>query len=308
MSFDQKSLEERLNVVRELLTDGRFPQAVPAILLNTEILAGQSGISLPPDFYRLMRRAQHAVHMKASRTPKHLWQDWAYSMTGSKSKAMVAALEDFDKGREYPDFGEFLRPFVKKKEPHINVQRYGLELDTHVCTNSGNNNGFGNVYCEAVFNFCLTYDFRLIAWAGFEPRDKCVFIKQIQGTKGAGEPLGAVNFSAALVSWAVEWASQNKVPSVGVRSVDNIGYAKETYELIKSNSFYPAWVQSFDDAKGLNPEQEQNIREKIRAAYPQRPLQPGLTPRQGFLRYDKTARRLGFERMADRNYLLRLSA
>ena len=298
----EEKVQEELEFVREAIKERRF--AVAHQLLGRAVnLSYEGGIAIAPDFYRLKRELSRIIDGIGN--VKEFFHELAANMVGTDSGGLVRTLaiglNEFQNGKVDKNFGTvFLVNFVKlgKSMHEEELRKYELELDTQLCGYDGSN-GFHSVFYEAPFNFCLTYDAQLIAHIGFNPWPRKLFIQQIQGIMGAAKQLGDVKWPLALVSHALEFARHHKIPSVGVVSVDNIDYARETYDVIREANLYPDQVKTFDDAKKMSLLEEQRIRE---AAFKLDYFR-GLMPAHGFFLYDITARRLGFQRAPDGNYV-----
>jgi hypothetical protein len=108
--------------------------------------------------------------------------------------------------------------------PIEELTKYGLKLDVQL-----NNSHFGKdfrlKYFDTPFNFCLTYEERLIASVGFVPDEGRIFVEQIQGIKGNHEILSPFKWERALVNYVAEWAQKYGIKQVSVTSVDNNKWA-----------------------------------------------------------------------------------
>ncbi len=235
----------------------------------------------------------------------------AEMMTGTPSPELASALQEFERGLHYPLFGvTFLRDFAKQGQtvPEEELKKYGLTLDTN---NNGNPYGknygkkFRDEYFDAQFNFCLTYDGQLIASIGFDLYERGIFIQDIHGIKGQRDKIKSLKWTRALVSQtAVPWAQQYGIPEMHLISVDNNRWAQDTFKVLKKWRIYPSGM-TFEDAKRLEDEIEMSYR---KAAEREGIKDVHLWPHQGFMLYDVTARRCGFKRASDRNYVKQLNS
>lgn len=108
--------------------------------------------------------------------------------------------------------------------PSEELAKYALKLDVQL---NGSHYGkdFRNKYFDTPFNFCLTYEGKLIASVGFVPDEGRVFVEQIQGIRGNHERLSPFKWERALVNYVAEWAQKYGIKQVSVTSVDNNKWA-----------------------------------------------------------------------------------
>ena len=218
-------------------------------------------------------------------------------MAGIPSDELATALQGFQEGCADSDAG-FLRDFLKQgaQISGRRLARYGIELDTKM-RNNGHSNGF-DFYYDTPFNFCLTYDGELLASIGFTPERLLMFINQIQGVQGAGKELQEFKWTQAGVLYAMRWAEKHGIPQVGIQSVKNNTWARYTFNAFKSKGIYPRGM-TFEQAMHLDYETGEMYRREAKSRGPYM----NFMPHQGFMIYDVTARRCGFERRRDGDYV-----
>ncbi len=109
-------------------------------------------------------------------------------------EALVSGLGDFVRGKRDPTFApDFLRDYIKLGVviSDEELSRYGLCFDVPKGSVEGSYSQFGKVfsrrYFDAPFNFCLTYRTELIGSLGFDAQPRKIFITQIQGFHRDGE-------------------------------------------------------------------------------------------------------------------------
>ena len=229
-------------------------------------------------------------------------------MVGTEAEELAEALAEFRSSAPYHSFGvSFLRDYVKREQtiPEDELSRYGLTLDIQ-STKFGSASHYGTrftqKYFDALFNFCLTYDGELIASLGFNPDEGRMTIQQIQGIKGHGDKLKPIKWERALVEYAVQWAEKYGIPEVAVISVDNNKWAGYSFNALKEKEIYPAET-TFEDACSLDFTTERAYKE---AAEKAKVWDLHLMPHQGFMLYDITAKRCGFRKGRNGNYIRRL--
>ncbi|MBI2650771.1 hypothetical protein HYX04_05690 [Candidatus Woesearchaeota archaeon] len=247
-------------------------------------------------------------------TPKFdygYFQEQARKILGFPSQDLASELESFQRDKEIPDFGiTHLKKFLKRDHQIKNdnleeeLGKYKLGFDMASRTHEGIRFRGNDRYFDATFNFCLTYEGNLIASLGFEPADKRIFVKQIQGVKGNVNALKPFRWERALVQYAVQWAERYGIPEIEIVSVDNLKWAKWTFDYLKEAGVYPEGL-TFSAAKTLDLKAQEQIMEKIKKSEFIVKDKVYLMPHQGFLLYDVTAQRNGFNR-ANGNYVKKL--
>lgn len=143
--------------------------------------------------------------------------------------ALTNALINFQKSSVIQGFEtEYLPEFLKqdvnlgKRE----LSKYKLKLDVQM-DNSHYGERFKEKFFDTPFNFCLTYEGKLIASVGFNPEKGRIFIEQIQGIKGKHKELSPFKWERALVNYVVKWAQEHGIQEVSVVSAENNKWAKK---------------------------------------------------------------------------------
>lgn len=123
-----------------------------------------------------------------------------------------------------------LARFLKQSVPICpeTLNRYHIENDLRL---NGTRFGqrFRERYFDATYNFCLTYDDKLVASLGFDVDvdDSSMTIWQLQGKKDARDALHPIKWERALVHYAVAWARTHEVSEIAMASVDNVSWAQK---------------------------------------------------------------------------------
>lgn len=159
-------------------------------------------------------------------------------------------------------------------------------------------------YYGGMFDFVLFSEKKPLASIGFNSSDRGIEVRHIQGFKGASEWIKPLKWSEMCLSYVTDWAKRWDVPMVASPSVDNNYYAHRFYEnavrMDLLRYFYGKNV-SFNEAKKM-PVRRDLIERFMGGKNNERTR---LTPHQGFLIYDVTAKNCGFTRESG-NWVLRL--
>ncbi|MBI1968499.1 hypothetical protein HYS49_01175 [Candidatus Woesearchaeota archaeon] len=236
----------------------------------------------------------------------------------SEVSELADALHDFEKSLTLPSFGTaYLRGFLKQNQNVSDEEfgKYGMVFDirqerNYWCSEQGlvylepdkYGRHFKYKYFDAPFNLCLTYGGSLIANIGCSPEEGKLVISQIQGTKENGWRLRSFKWERALVTYAVQWAQQYRIPEAVIVSVDNNRWAQFTFEDMMSSEVFGSQT-TFEDFKRFDFDLEKRL---IEMHLPHLAAKVHLAPNRGFLLYDVTARRCGFKRRPDGNYTKKL--
>ncbi|MBI4141018.1 hypothetical protein HY485_04240 [Candidatus Woesearchaeota archaeon] len=243
----------------------------------------------------------------------------AKNCAGKPSLKLAKTLREFKCCRE--SSAEFLKKFIKQGQTisEEELQKYALRKDVQlglaypeVCWPDGRDVDFSyafgdGVFYDAKFNFCLTYTGELAAFAGFVPEEHKLFVKQIQGVKQHKNkkfPLHEIKWTAGLLSLIVKFAQENKIPEVEVQSVENNKWARMTFKKFKENGLYRPST-TLQEATSMSAEEEQELKKRAIKLPNICYTDIHLMPRQGFLIYNVTAKRLGFENAENGNYVLK---
>lgn len=190
-----------------------------------------------------------------------------------RTEELAQALEGFLEGKIDDTFGIlFLRDFTKQgtEVSEKKLGMYWLQLDSQQDSNHYGKE-FEEMYFDTVFNFCLAYNREIIASLGFNPAKGRIFIQQIQGAEKEARRLKQFKWTMALVQYATQWAKGYGIPEAAI---------------------------TFEQAAHVDYE----TGEHYRKAAVRRGCPVTLMPHQGFMIYDVTARRCGFERQGNGNY------
>ncbi|MBI4141417.1 hypothetical protein HY484_00660 [Candidatus Woesearchaeota archaeon] len=240
----------------------------------------------------------------------------AKNCAGKPSIKLAKELREFKCAK--PESAEFLKKFIRNNRTVQELGKYSLTKDvrTGIALSEKDNNDkeldssytFGNdIKYAGQFAFCILYKGRLAGYATFSPGEKKIAVEQIQGIKkhvNEYNPLKPLWWSVALLSRIVDFAKENNVPEVEVLSVKNNKLAIMTFETFKQNGLYLP-LATLEDAARMSAEEEQEIREKARKCPTICYGNIHLMPHQGFLLYDITAKRLGFQKAENGNYVMR---
>ena len=243
----------------------------------------------------------------------------AKNCAGKPSVKLAKALREF-KGGGVSSAG-FLNNFIKQGQTisEEELQKYALRKDVQVrlaypevCWPNGIDVDFSyafgdGVFYDAKFNFCLTYEGELAAFAGFVPEEHKLFVKQIQGVKQHKNkkfPLHEIKWPAGLLSLIVKFAQENEIPKVEVQSVENNKWARMTFKKFKENGLYSPST-TLQEATIMSAEEEKSIRENATKCEKICYTDIHLMPRQGFLIYDVTAQRNSFTKNTEGNYVIK---
>jgi hypothetical protein len=249
-----------------------------------------------------------------------------FDSKGSKDEEEIAhkfavELSTFSYNGLMNDFGaRFLRPFVKKQVniSDRNLNKFGLE---QVFIPSWQNNPLGAI-TEAInmdtrYGFALNYRDRPIAVMGVCPewhRMPTIAIKQLQGVnsfRGCSEVRGKIKWAHALVTFALDWASELGIKKVVLQSVKNNHWVVSHFSQLVGLGFP---IKDFDEAMIMDPKALRKMaNETLEANRDKLTKYPTLfLPSDGFMVYDLTARRLRwrgkrFEQMTDGDYSIGLN-
>lgn len=136
---------------------------------------------------------------------------------------LAESLKSFSDSLSDEYFGrDYVRRFIKEREniSEQEIARYKLQLDIKDDkTNFGMN--FKDRIYNARYNFCLTHNNELIASLGLDFTNDGIYISHMQGTKGKDVRLKCFKWRKALLTYAIDWARENKIREVMLISYEN---------------------------------------------------------------------------------------
>lgn len=241
---------------------------------------------------------------------------WAKIAAGKPSIKLAKALREFKTWNVILDSAAQIKPFFKQEVPEAELRKYAFKKDVQLCVANPDipvmaKEGFDGTYTfgdgvfyGGKFAFCIKYEGQLAACTSFDPEERKIVIKQIQGVKKRKKELQPLKWVHAVLSKAIDFAKENDIPAVEIVSVINNHWAKLTFNCLKNNGLYTPST-TLDDAAKMSAEEEQAIREKARHSENIVYGDIHLMPHQGFMLYDVAARKHGFQKNAEGNCVLK---
>ncbi|GEM_PF-5542782 len=239
---------------------------------------------------------------------------WARQICGTASIKLAKELRKFKEGYINPEFGvQFLKDFTKKEITEEELRKYSVKMDVqlqvanpdflNVPTEGQYSKTFGNlIFFDSKFNFCILYESLPVMCAGFDPDDKRIVVRQIQGVKTTDNtPFEQINLQKAALRYICEFAAKNQIPEVEVISVINNFWVKVTFDLLTACGAYSSGL-TLKEAANMSLDEERRILNEINFRQEIRQQSIHLMPAQGFMIYDVTARRCGFKKNECGNY------
>ena len=215
---------------------------------------------------------------------------------------------------------KYLRPFVKKEVEisHRNLGKFGLEQE-FVPSWQANPLGAidGVINMDTRYGISLNYGNRPIAVMGLCPegyKTPIITIKQLQGVssfRGCSKVRSKIKWAHALVTFALDWASELGVKNVVLQSVKNNPWAVSHFSQLVGLGLP---VKNFEEAMVMDPKSLREMAIKTLEANKDKLTKyPVLfLPPDGFRIYDLTARRIKwkgrvFEQRANGDYSIELN-